>query len=124
MQGSVGRPLAFYIDGRRLTTIGYEERYPNQFLLLSETALAAGLHTLRVVRGNGSLHPGSGSTAIDTEGSTLGAIVFAFQDSDTGRVHIGPTSKAAQLCADPAGYQWLEILKPNGAPPNAVPATY
>ncbi len=122
MQGSVGRPLAFYLDGRRLTTIGYEERYPNQFLLLSETTLAAGTHTLRVVRGNGSLHPGSGGTSIDTEGDTLGAIVFAAEDASTDRVYVAPASRAAQVCAAPVGYQWLEILKSGGVPPDAIPS--
>jgi hypothetical protein len=122
MQGSVGRPLDFYLDGRRLTTIGYEERYPNQFLLLSETTLAAGTHTLRVVRGNGSLQPGSGGTSIDTEGDTLGAIVFGTEDARTDRVYVAPASRAAQVCAAPVGYEWLEILKPGGAPANALRA--
>ncbi len=61
LQGSVGRPLTFYIDGKRLSSLGYEERYPNQFLLVDSDTLTAGAHTLRIVRGGGGLHPGDGN---------------------------------------------------------------
>ncbi len=121
MQGSVGRPLAFYLDRRRLTTIGYEERYPDQFLLMDETRLASGMHTLRVGRGNGSLHPGSGDPASDVVGRTIGAIVFTVEDPGAERVHVAPGRMAAQICAAPIGYEWLEILRPGGAPPDAIP---
>jgi hypothetical protein len=121
LQGSVGRPLTFYLDRRRLTSIGYEERYPNQFLLVDKTTLPGGMHTMRVVRGNGSLHPGSGDPASDPVGRTIGAIVFTVEDSSADRVHVAPASKAAQICAAPIGYQWLEILKPDGIPPDAIP---
>jgi hypothetical protein len=123
LQGSVGRPVAIYVDGRRLGSIGYEERYPDQFLLLREVALSAGSHTLRLVRGNGSLHPGSGDPATETIGRTLGAIVFNRVSSSNDRVYVAPASRAAQICAAPVGYQWLEVLRPGGAPPDALPAT-
>ncbi len=122
VQGSVGRPLAVYVDGRHLTNIGWEERYPNQFLLLGQRELARGAHTVRIVRGNGSLHPGSGDPPTDTVGRTIGAVVFSIDDSSSGRVHVAPPSMAAQVCAAPVGYQWLEVLKPGGAPANAIRA--
>jgi hypothetical protein len=122
LAGSVGRPLVFYLDGRRLTTLGYEERYPNQFLLLGSATLSAGAHTLRVVRGNGSLHPGSGDPGTETIGRTLGAIVFNSEDATANRVYVAPASRAAQVCAAPVGYEWMEVLKPGGAPADALPA--
>ncbi len=122
LQGSVGRPLNIYLDGRRLTHLSYEERYPNQFLLLGNTPLASGVHTLRIVRGNGNLHPGSGDPTTETAGRTIGAIVFSLKDSSSDRIHVAPASKAAQICSAPIGYQWLEILKPGGAPLDAIPA--
>jgi hypothetical protein len=122
MQGSIGRPLTFYVDGHRLTSIGYEERYPNEFLLVGQATLAAGVHTLRVVRGNGSLHPGSGDSPTETLGRTLGAILFSAEDPNTDRVYVAPASRAAQVCAAPVGYQWLEALRAGGAPANALPA--
>jgi hypothetical protein len=122
LQGSVGRPLAIYLDGHRLARISYEERYPNQFLLLSSVQLASGAHIMHIVRGNGSLHPGSGDPSTDTVGRTLGAIVFSVEDSETDRVHLAPASMAPQICAAHVGYQWLEILRPGGAPANALRA--
>lgn len=124
LQGSIGRPLTVYLDGHRLTRIGYEERYPDEFVLLSHAILSAGLHTLRIVRGNGSLHPGSGDPSTETVERTLGAIAFDREDSSSDRVYVAPASRAAQVCAAPVGYQWLEMLKPGGAPPNALPAAY
>ncbi len=122
LQGSVGRPLAFYIDGKRLSSLGYEERYPNQFLLVDTTELAAGPHTLRIVRGGGSLHPGSGNPGAETTLSTIGAIVFNREQANENAVYVAPASRMAQLCAAPVGYEWLEVLKPGGAPPEALPA--
>jgi hypothetical protein len=122
LQGSIGRPLGVYIDGRRLTSIGYEERYPSQFLFLGTDTLAAGPHTLRLVRGGGSLHPGSGDAAIETISRTIGAIVFNREESIASRVYLAPGSRMGQICAAPVGYQWIELLRPGGAPADALPA--
>jgi hypothetical protein len=122
LQGSVGRPLTAYLDGRRLASIGYEERYPSQFLLMSARTLAAGTHALRLVRGGGSLHPGSGDAAIETISRTIGAIVFSRESSLANRVYLAPASRMGQICAAPVGYEWLELLRPGGAPADALPA--
>jgi hypothetical protein len=121
LEGSIGRPLTFYIDGRRLSTLGWEERYPDQFLLVGHVSLPAGRHTLRITRGGGELHPGSGDPG-ETSGRTLGAIVFSHEDVDTNRVYVAPASKAEQVCSAPVGYEWMEVLKAGGAPTNALPA--
>jgi hypothetical protein len=123
LQGSVGRPLSFYLDGRRIAGVSYEERYPNQFLLVGGGTFPAGTHTLRVVRGGGSLHPGSGDAEQETGGRTIGAIVFSPEDPSADRVHVAPASKMAQICAAPVGYEWLEVLAPGGAPADALPAS-
>jgi hypothetical protein len=122
LQGSVGRPLTFYLDGKRLASIGYEERYPDQFLLVDTGPLTAGSHKLRIVRGGGSLHPGSGNPGAETTLSTIGAIVFNREHATENSVYVAPASSMAQICAAPVGYEWLELLKPGGAPPGALPA--
>jgi hypothetical protein len=122
LQGSVGRPLTFYIDGKRLSSIGYEERYPSQFLLVHTATLTAGPHTLRIVRGGGSLHPGSGNPGAETTLSTIGAIVFSRLHSSENSVYVAPAGRMAQICAAPVGYEWLELLRPGGAPADALPA--
>ncbi|MGA2320220.1 MAG: hypothetical protein ABSG95_05700 [Solirubrobacteraceae bacterium] len=124
LQGSIGRPLTAYVDGRRWTSIGYEERYPSEFLLVGGGTLSAGTHTLRLVRGGGSLHPGSGDAPIETVARTIGAIVFSREPSTANRIYVAPAKRMAQICAAPVGYEWLELLKPGGAPPDALPAAY
>jgi hypothetical protein len=122
LQGSVGRPLTFYVDGKRLSRIGYEERYPNQFLLVDTQTLTAGPHTLRIVRGGGSLHPGSGNPGAETTLATIGAIVFNREHATENSVYVAPASRMGQICAAPVGYEWLEVLRPGGAPADALPA--
>jgi hypothetical protein len=122
LQGSVGRPLTFYIDGKRLSSLGYEERYPNQFLLVDSDTLSAGAHTLRIVRGGGGLHPGDGNPSAETTLATIGAIVFSREHATENSVYVAPASRMAQICAAPVGYEWLEVLKPGGAPADALPS--
>jgi hypothetical protein len=122
LQGSIGRPLTFYIDGKRLASIGYEERYPGQFLLVHTRGLAGGPHTLRVVRGGGDLHPGDGNPSGETTPATMGVIVFELKHATENSVYVAPASRMAQICAAPVGYEWLEVLKPGAAPPGALPA--
>jgi hypothetical protein len=122
LQGSIGRPLAVYVDGKRLTSIGYEERYPSEFFYMTSETLTAGAHTLRIVRGGGSLHPGSGDAHIETASRTIGAIVFSREPTSANQIYVAPASRMAQICAAPVGYQWIELLKPGGAPPDALPA--
>lgn len=122
LQGSIGRPITIYLDGRRLTRVGYEERYPAQYIQLTTATLPAGRHTLRVVRGGGSLHPGSGDSPYETAGRVLGEIFFSYVQPTEDSVYVAPASRMAQICAAPVGYEWLEVLKPGAAPPDALPA--
>jgi hypothetical protein len=115
MPGSVGRPLTLYVDGRRVGGVGYQERYPGQFLQLSHFRLTAGSHRVRLTRPNGSLHPGSGEGP-DPSAGTIGPLVFALQTPETGRVIVAPPGKAARVCAAPVGYQWIEVLRPGARP--------
>jgi hypothetical protein len=123
LQGSIGRPLGVYLDGKRLTSIGYEERYPSEFLYMTSDTVTAGIHTLRLVRGGGDLHPGSGDAHGETGTRTIGAIVFSREPtSAANQIYVAPASRMAQICAAPVGYQWIELLKPGGVPPDALPA--
>jgi hypothetical protein len=122
LQGSIGRPLAVYLDGKRLTSIGYEERYPSEFLYMTSATVTAGMHTLRLVRGGGNLEPGSGDAHVETASRTIGAIVFSREPSSANQIYVAPANRMAQVCAAPVGYQWIELLKPGGAPPDALPA--
>jgi hypothetical protein len=114
MEGTVGRPLKFILDGRPVGTIAYEERYPNQFMRIGARALAAGRHTLEIERGGGSLHPGSGDD-VDPDTRGLGPIVLAPQGAPSNQVRVAPGADAERLCTAPVGYQWMEVLRPGAA---------
>ncbi len=114
IEGTIGRPVKFLVDGHTVGTVAYEERYPNQSLYVGAVTLAAGRHTLEMVRGGGSLHPGSGDD-IDPDTRRLGSVVLLPKGSQTYRVHVAPASSAAKICAAPVGYEWMEVLHPGAA---------
>jgi hypothetical protein len=112
--GSIGRPIEFVLDGRSVGTVAYEERYPGQFIHIGARQLAAGPHTLELVRGGGSLHPGSGDD-VDPDTGELGQIVLIPGESPPSQVEVVPGSDAEKVCAAPVGYQWMEVLRPGTA---------
>jgi hypothetical protein len=114
MEGTVGRPLEFLVDGRSVGTLAYEERYPGQSLYVGASELAAGHHTLTIVRGGGSLHPGSGDD-VDPDTRWLGSVILMPQGSRSYRVQVAPAAAAAGICAAPVGYEWMEVLRPGAA---------
>lgn len=118
MEGTVGRPLKFLIDGRAIGTLAYEERYPNQFLHIGTSTLGAGRHTLEILRGGGSLHPGSGDD-IDPDTRGLGPILLLPQGSQSYRLQVAPATAAARICSAPVGYEWMEVLRPGAASTDA-----
>jgi hypothetical protein len=114
MEGTVGRPVKFLIDSRTVGTLAYEERYPNQFLHIGAATLGAGHHTLTIVRGGGSLHPGSGDD-IDPDTRGLGPVVLVPQSPQAYQVHVASAAAAAGICSAPVGYEWMEVLRPGAA---------
>jgi hypothetical protein len=117
--GTIGRPVKFILDGRSVGTVAYEERYPGQFIRVGQRRLAAGPHTLLLVRGGGSLHPGSGDD-VDPDTRGLGPIVLLPGESPPARVNVVPASEAQKVCSAPVGYQWMEVLTPGAAPASAL----
>jgi hypothetical protein len=118
MAGTIGRPVKFILDGHAVGTIAYEERYPGQFLHIGVRTLGAGRHTLTIVRGGGSLHPGSGDD-VDPDTRGLGPIVFSPAEPASQRVQVAPAGAASRICSAPVGYQWLEVLKPGATSADA-----
>jgi hypothetical protein len=118
MAGTIGRPVKFILDGHAVGTIAYEERYPGQFLHIGVRTLGAGRHTLTIVRGGGSLHPGSGDD-VDPDTRGLGPIVFSPAEPASQRVQVAPARAASRICSAPVGYQWLEVLKPGATSADA-----
>jgi len=111
MPGSVGRPVTVYVDGRRVGSIGYQERYPGQYLRIGSIALSAGAHFVRLTRPNGDLHPGSGDGP-DTSSGIIGSLTFALGQPQAGKLRLSAGKDAAQICSAHVGYQWMEVLAP------------
>jgi len=116
--GTIGRPVKFILDGHSVGTVAYEERYPDQFIRIGARQLGAGAHTLTLVRGGGSLHPGSGDD-VDPDTRGLGPVVLLPGESPSARVHVVPAGAAAKACSAPVGYQWMEVLRPGAASASA-----
>jgi hypothetical protein len=121
MPGSVGRRVTLYVDGRRVGSIGYQERYPGQYLRFGRTMLSAGAHAVRLTRPAGDLHPGNGDGP-DTSSGIIGSLTFALDQPDAGRLRLAPGKDAGAVCASAIGYQWIEVLRPGGVPAGALPA--
>jgi hypothetical protein len=119
MAGSIGRPIDFLLDGRRVASVAYEERYPDQFIRIGSVALAAGAHRLTVTRGDGSLHPGSGDD-VDPDTRGLGPILLIPGESPPDQLNVAPASAAERICNAPVGYQWMEVLRPGAASSRAA----
>ncbi len=111
MAGSIGRPLTLYIDGRRITTVGYQERYPDQYIHFADISLSAGRHVIRMARPDGSLHAGSGDGPDATSG-LVGPLLFTLQRPGDENVRTLPGNKAHHVCTAHTGYQWIEVLRP------------
>jgi hypothetical protein len=110
MLGSQGRPLTFWLDGHRIGTIAYQERYPGLYLHLAQVKVSAGPHVLRVQRPGGGLHPGNGDTTDQTT-DLFGPVVFKQQEGTNDRVQIVAASDAQRVCAAHVGYEWMEVLR-------------
>jgi hypothetical protein len=111
MPGSIARPVTLYVDGRRAGVIAYQQRYPGQYLRFGRITLSGGVHKVRLVRGNGDLHPGSGDGP-DTASGVIGTLIFTLAQPENGRVKLVQANQAAHICAAQVGYQWMEVLRP------------
>ncbi len=114
MPGSIGRPLTLYVDGNRVTSVGYQERYPGQYIHFANVTLGAGLHKIRLTRPNGSLHPGSGDGP-DADSGLIGPMFFTLEQPGNGSMRVVPGNEARRVCAAHVGYQWMEVLRPGAA---------
>ena len=78
--------------------IAYQDRYPGQYLRFGRLALSAGVHKVRLVRGNGNLHPGSGD-GLDTASGVIGALTFTLEGPENGRLNVVAANQAGRVCA-------------------------
>src|SRR3954447_6586928 len=75
LRGSVGRAVHVSIDGRQVGTLRWRESYPGQYNGLGRLRLTAGSHRVDVVRGSGTVMPGTGNDPGGTT-STIGPLAL------------------------------------------------
>ena len=110
-RASVGRRVRVYVDGRQIAAPRWRETYPGQSMLLATLRLTRGTHQLEVVRGGGSLLPGTGNDAAGTT-TSIGTVVFD-PTAEREVVRSLPASGLNALCKSREGLDWIEVWRPN-----------
>jgi hypothetical protein len=77
--------------------------------------LAAGRHTFEIVRGGGTLLPGTGNELSAGLTTTIGPLAFA-PPREGPRLRYAEPSEFRELCATNTSLDWVEVLVPPGAP--------
>jgi hypothetical protein len=109
IRGSFGRAVSVRIDGRLVDELQWRESYPGQFNALGPVRLTQGRHVLEVLRGGGSLLPGTGN---DPAGTTTTIGPFALDPAfERETVVTAPASRLGSLCASNTRMDWLEVLR-------------
>jgi hypothetical protein len=110
--GSIERPVRLLVDGRTLGTVAYEASYPGQYVIAGMRRLRAGVHTVELLRGGGSLHPASGN-GTDTTNRLIGPLVaMGTPPEEDQPVQTAPFSQLPAICRAHVGLDWLEVLRP------------
>jgi hypothetical protein len=110
IRGSFGRAVSVRIDGRLVDKLQWRESYPGQYNPLGALRLTQGRHEIEVVRGGGSLLPGTGNDPAGTT-TTIGPLAL---DPTFERVAVktAPASRLQSVCASDTRMDWLEVLRP------------
>jgi len=114
MRASVGRRVRVLVDQKPVGAIRWQQSYPGQYEQIGKVRLSAGEHGFQVVRGGGSLLPGTGD-GIDGSGSTrrIGPVAFVPAGA-AARLHTVSAAQAAVVCRSDLPLDWIEIVKPRG----------
>jgi hypothetical protein len=107
VQGPDQRPVTVSIDGRKVGVLEDAWSYPQGWTLLSTQRLAAGSHTVRLVKPAGRPIPGDGAG-----GFPVGPVVLEPADDPVaGTVRYAPTSQAKEVCDRATDYDWVELIR-------------
>jgi hypothetical protein len=117
LRGSFGREVRVLVDGEEVGGLRWQQSYPGTYEIVGDVELSAGEHTFQIVRGGGSLLPGTGNEVADTRQTTLiGPLAFAPSPSD--RVRYASADDVRDLCRSEVRLDWMEVLVPSSdAPP-------
>lgn len=111
LRGSFGRRVSVTIDGRAVGSARWAENYPLQYEPLGSVRLRAGRHVVDIVRGGGTLLPGTGND-IGPEGTTSRIGPLALIRAGTRPVvRIVDPAAGLRICASARPLDWLEVVR-------------
>ncbi len=111
LRGSVGREVQVFVAGRLVGDVRWSQSYPDQYEPVGTVRLAAGTHPAQIVRGGGSLLPGTADD-LGAEGTTTRIGPLALQPADGPRqVSYAPASRAMEVCRSGQPLDWLEVVR-------------
>jgi hypothetical protein len=102
LKGNLGRAIEVFVDGERVGEVAYESGGDGNYSAPIRLELDAGAHTLKLVRGGGTLRPG------DASPSRLDAIVV--QPAEDKSVESEGLAAWRSLCQRPL--DWVEAVSP------------
>jgi hypothetical protein len=108
IEGSYGRPVDVYIDGRHVASAAYQVSYPAAWIQIGSKWLSAGLHEIELRRGGVSLHAGNGD-GVDPFNRTIGPLVLMPAQASVPALRRAPVSQLRSLCRAPAPPRWIEV---------------
>ena len=111
IRGSFGRRVTVSLDGRPQGAVRWQENYPLHYEPLGRATLAAGRHRFEVVRGGGTVLPGTGNE-LGPEGiiTRIGPISLVRRGARP-EVEIVSPGRGMQVCNGDRRLDWMEIVR-------------
>lgn len=111
LRGSIGRQVRVLVDGEEVGSLRWAQSYPQQYAPVGSIELPAGVHTFEIVRGGGTLLPGTSNVSADGFTTTVGPLAFAFSQPGP-RVSYAQPGEFGEMCRSQVGLDWVEVLAP------------
>jgi hypothetical protein len=117
--GSFARGFDVQVDGKSIGAARWQMANLAQFKPLATIQLSAGRHTLKLVRGGASLHPGSGLRPLPVFLEGLGPFSLEQAGAKWTVSDIKSADARRRICGKPV--DWIELVKPGASIPAPAP---
>lgn len=113
VRGSFGREVRVLIDGEEQGALRWKQNYPQQYEPIGSVELAAGAHEVEIVRGGGSLLPGTGNGlgGLASGPFVVGPVAFVPTEG-VPEMETVPAAEAMERCRSDQRWDWVEIVRP------------
>jgi hypothetical protein len=108
-EGSIGRRVKIFVDGKEAGSVQYELGNPGQYLHFGEISLERGKHSVVTEQIGGDLRPGNGGSLAGLR--HLGPVVFSPPQNEEPRMLRVDPDKWRSLCG--RQLDWVELTAPS-----------